>query len=58
MKKHPTSIQLDENMKERVDAIELSLTERAVGIKIGRSKTLKLIIEKGIEVLEAELNIK
>ncbi len=55
---HPTSVRLDDDLSSRLDRIAEALTRRAAGVSVGRSRALKLAIERGIDALEEELGLR
>jgi hypothetical protein len=48
------SVRLDAEEIERLDAIALVLAERAAGARITRSNALRVVVQAGLEALEAK----
>lgn len=46
---------VSENMYDRIEKIRSKMAEHSVGIKVERAKVVRLIMERGIEVIESEL---
>lgn len=57
MAEHPTSVRIDDALLARLDAIAATLTERAAGVNVGRSRVIRLAIERGADALEVELGL-
>lgn len=53
----PLPIRLEDDTIERLDRLAAALTERAAGVKVSRSGAMRATIERGLDVLEAELGI-
>jgi predicted transcriptional regulator len=58
MRMNTISVRLDAASTERLDRIAEALAERAQGARITRSNALRVAVERGIELLESELNVK
>lgn len=57
MPKITTSVRLDEEMQERLDAIAKAMADRVYGDPLTRSSAIRVAIQKGIEALEADLGL-
>lgn len=49
---NPMSIRLDRKMLVRIDRVRQALIRKTGGVEITRTATIKLILEKGLEMFE------
>jgi predicted transcriptional regulator len=50
-------IRLDESTIQRLDQLAEALTTRAQGAKVSRTAAMRVAVERGLDVLEAELDV-
>ena len=59
MSKNPNfSLRMTESLEARLDRIRKVLSERSVGLPVDRSKVIRLLVERGAELVEKELGIQ
>jgi hypothetical protein len=55
MTEHPVPVRLSTEQLDRLDALALLLKERAAGARVTRSEIVRIALDRGMAVLEAEL---
>lgn len=51
----PVPLRFDPDVIDRVDALAALLSERAKGLKVTRTEVFRLVVDRGLPLLEAEL---
>ncbi len=51
------SVRLDDAMLQRVDAVARALSLRTLGVRVSRSEALRIILARGLEVVEYECHV-
>lgn len=57
MPEKPTSVRFDTDALERFDRVAAVLSKRSAGLTVGRTSVIKLAVERGLPILEAELKL-
>ena len=58
MADRPLAVRFSEETIERFDRIAATMSERAAGAKVSRARAIGVAMDRGIELLEAELAIR
>jgi predicted transcriptional regulator len=52
------SLKADDSLASRLDALVEAMSVGAAGAKISRSNAMRVALERGLDALEAEFNVK
>jgi predicted transcriptional regulator len=53
----PVPIRLEDDLIDRLDRLATAMTARAAGAKVPRTSAMRIVLERGLEVLEAEMGL-
>ena len=57
MAQHPVTVRLDEAAVKRLERVAEAMSKRAAGVAVKRGTAVRVAVDRGLAVLEAELGL-